>query len=202
MNLTEALTVIASVGGLDPAQLIAFAAEDNIGGRDTGNWRGNSIFADEGKLLYALVRALKPEMCLEIGTAQGCGATHILAALSKNKYGQLTSIDVDATVGDGIPAELRKRWTFVHEDGLTAALPAADVVFEDGAHDYNFTTAMLRRIQALHPRVIVSHDALSHLAYGDAFQVLHAWQDVFGNVRTVQIDHAFTGLAYHFNGAN
>lgn len=201
MNLTEALTEIARAGSLDPAELIACAAEDNIGGRDTGQWRGDSFFADEGRVLYALIRALKPEHVLEIGSAEGCSTTHILTALDKNKRGHLTSIDIDPDAGVKVPAALRKRWTFVNEDALTAELPAADVVFEDGDHHYPFASAILKRITPLNPRVLLSHDALSHLTYGDAFQVYNAWRDVFGKVDTVQIDHAFTGLAYHFNGA-
>lgn len=201
MNLTEALTEIARAGSLEPAELMAYAAEDTIGGRDTGQWRGDSFFADEGRVLYALIRALKPESVLEIGSAEGCSATHILTALAKNDYGHLTSIDIDPDAGAKIPDALRKRWTFVNEDALTADLPAASVVFEDGDHHYPFASAILKRIQVLHPRVLLSHDALSHLTYGDAFQVYNAWRDVFGKVDTVQIDHAFTGLAYHFNGA-
>lgn len=201
MNLTEALTEIARAGSLDPAELIAYAAEDTIGGRDTGDWIGMSIFRDEGRVLYALVRALKPESVLEIGTAQGCGTTHILAALAKNKSGHCTSIDIDGNAGYGIPDALKKQWTFVHEDALTASLPDASVVFEDGSHSYNFTTNILRRLTPLHPRVIVAHDMYSHETYGDAFQVLNAWRDVMGVVTGVKIDHAFTGLAYHFNGA-
>lgn len=201
MNLTDALTEIARAGDLDPVELIAYAAEDTIGGRDTGDWIGMSIFRDEGRVLYALVRALKPEHVLEIGTAQGCGTTHILAALNKNKAGHCTSIDIDASAGFGIPDALKKRWTFINEDALTAELPDASVVFEDGEHGYSFTAHMLTRIQAMHPRVIVAHDMYSHEAYGEAFQVLNAWRDVMGVVTGVKIDHAFTGLGYHFNGS-
>lgn len=201
MNLTEALTEIARAGDLNPAELIAYAAEDTIGGRDTGQWRGDSFFADEGRVLYALIRALKPESVLEIGTAEGCSATHILTALEKNQRGHLTSIDIDTDAGVKIPAALRKRWTFVNEDALTADLPAASVVFEDGDHHYPFATAILKRIQTLNPRVLLSHDMYSHETYGEAFQVLNAWRDVMGVVTGVKIDHAFTGLGYHFNGA-
>lgn len=200
MNLAEALTQIAMAGSLDPAQLIVYAAEDTIGGRDTGAWRGDSLFADEGRVLYALIRALRPDSVLEIGSAEGCSATHILTALDRNKHGRLTSIDIDPDAGAKIPDALRKRWTFIHQDALTAVLPASDFVFEDGDHHYPFASAILKRIQTLNPTVLLSHDALSHRVYGDAFQVQHAWLDAFGEMAAVQIGAAFTGLAYRFNG--
>lgn len=201
MNLAEALTQIAIAGSLDPAKLIAYAAEDNIGGRDTGNWRGDSLFADEGRVLYALIRAFHPASVLEIGSAEGCSATHILTALAKNKSGHLTSIDIDPDAGAKIPDVLRSRWTFVNQDVFKVDLPPAQFVFEDGAHDYGFTYNLLRRIVPLKPWVLISHDALSHRVYGDAFQVENAWLDAFGEMAAVQIGAAFTGLAYRFNGA-
>lgn len=202
MNLNEALRQVAADGNLNADELIAYAAEDHIGGRDTGDWPAMSVFADEGKVVYALVRALKPEQVVEIGVASGGGSTHILSALEANNKGKLWSVDLVPDCGLKIPEHLRHRWTFVTDDALIAKLPArADFCFEDGAHNFDFTSRILTHLKALGPRVILSHDALSHEVYGDAFQVLKAWQATLNPHKTLHIDNAFTGLAYWFNDA-
>jgi methyltransferase family protein len=199
MNLNDALTQIATDAGLNADDLIRYAAEDNIGGRDTGQWSGMSTFADEGKVLYALIRALRPAQVVEVGVASGGTSTHILSALAANDFGALWSVDIDANCGLNIPAHLVDRWTFVVGDALTVDLPErADFIFEDGEHGYDFTSRMLTRLKALNPRMLVSHDYYTHLTYGDAFQVQRAFTDVFGD-KGVLIDGAFTGLGYWVN---
>lgn len=199
MNLNEALTQIAVDANLNADDLIRFAAEDNVGGRDTGHWSGMSTFADEGKVLYALIRALRPEHVVEVGVASGGTSTHILSALHANDFGALWSVDVEANCGLNIPEDLRGRWTFVVGDALTVDLPErADFIFEDGEHSYAFTFNILTRLKALNPRILLSHDYYTHLTYGDAFQVQRAFADVLGD-KGVLIDGAFTGLGYWVN---
>lgn len=198
-SLADALTQIAQAANLDASELIAYAAEDNVGGRDTGNWSGMSTFADEGKVLYALIRALRPIQVVEVGVASGGTSTHILSALHANDFGTLWSVDIEANCGLNIPEHLRGRWTFVVGDALTVDLPArADFAFEDGEHGYFFTSSILKRLKALSPRMIMSHDYYTHLTYGEAFQVQRAFTDVLGD-RGVMIDGAFTGLGYWVN---
>lgn len=200
MRFDDALRQIAADGNLNADALIAFAAEDQIGGRDTGDWPAMSIFADEGKLIYALVRALRPAQVVEVGVASGGGSTHILSALEANNHGQLWSVDLVPDCGLKIPDHLRHRWTFVTGDALTVPLPPrADFCFEDGAHSLDFTSQILTRLKALNPRLIMSHDALTHEVYGEAFQVLNAWKAVLNPHKTLHIEAAFTGLAYWWN---
>ncbi len=200
MKLDDALRQLAADGNLNADELIAYAAEDHIGGRDTGDWPAMSVFADEGKVVYALVRALRPAQVVEVGVASGGTSTHILSALEVNGKGKLWSIDIAPDCGLNVPENLRHRWTFVNGDALVETLPKkADFCFEDGAHSLEFTTQILERLKALNPRAILSHDALTHLAYGDAFQVLPAFKAVLGTDKTLGIDGAFTGLAYYFN---
>lgn len=202
MRLTDALRQLAADGNLNADELIAYAAEDNIGGRDTGQWPNMSVFADEGRVVYALIRALKPAQVIEVGVASGGTSTHILSALEVNGKGNLWSVDIVPDCGLNVPANLRHRWTFVTADALTVQLPdRADFCFEDGAHNMTFTTQVLTRLKALNPRAILSHDALTNEVYGDAFQVLPAFKEALGTDKTLRIDNAFTGLAYWFNDA-
>lgn len=178
---------------LDTQYLIDLMSEDDTGGRDTGQWIGMSVHAVEGQLLYALVRHFKPKHVLEIGMAQGCGTTHILRALAKNGTGKMTSVDIDFEAGSGIPDELRHLHTFILGDSRYVKLPKADFVFEDADHLYEPTLATLTRVLELKPRVLVSHDLLSHQTYGDEFGVMRAWNTLFGDDFIVY-DRAFTGI--------
>jgi predicted O-methyltransferase YrrM len=52
-----------------------------------------SGLGDSANLLYGLVRSMKPETCVEIGSAQGKSACYIGAALKENRRGKLYAID-------------------------------------------------------------------------------------------------------------
>lgn len=199
MRLEEALQQIATDAGLDAAELIRYAAEDHVGGRDTGDWPGMSTFAPEGQAIYALVRALRPAFVVEVGVDSGGTSTHILTALEANGAGALWSVDINPECGAMVPEHLRHRWTFVNADALTVELPEhADFIFEDGEHGYDFTFNILTRLRELNPRMLLSHDYYTHLTYGDAFQVQRAFTDVLGD-KGVLVDGAFTGLGYWVN---
>jgi predicted O-methyltransferase YrrM len=198
MNLNDALRQIAADGGLDADELIAYANEDAIGGRDTGAWDSMSTFADEGRIIYALVRALKPYRVIEIGVASGGTSTHILTALENNGNGELHSFDIEANCGINVPEHLRHRWTFTVGDALTTDYPDADFVFEDGAHTLEFGQAIYPRLKALSPRIIVAHDYYTHETYG-GFHVKEAFDAVLPDGLGVKVDGAFTGLGVWFN---
>ena len=214
MHLHDCLRELATALNLDADHLVIYATEDNIGGRDTLQGRyalpgavtdfsGMSVFAAEGKILYALVRALKPDTVVEIGVDAGCSSYHILAAMETNQRGHLHSVDI-ATEGIGreVPERLRHRWTLqTGVDGLTASLPGnADICFEDANHLYQPTVDTLTRLKSLNPRLMLSHDAVTHLTYGEGgFQVLPAFRDVLGTDRYVLPDGSIAGLAYWVN---
>jgi hypothetical protein len=208
MNLQDALRQIAATGNLNADELIAFAAEDTVGGRDTRHgqsvsegqtdWPGMSTFAAEGQIIYALVRALRPEQIVEIGVDSGGTTTHILTALAANGTGKLYSVDINPGCGSAVPDHLKAPWTFVAGDGLTANLPPADFCFEDGSHELEFTRAMLTRLKALAPRIILSHDYYSHEVYGGFF-VKQAFDEVLPGGQGIKVDGAFTGLGLWFN---
>src|SRR5438874_13144930 len=53
----------------------------------------NSGLGDSANLLYGLVRSMKPETCVEIGSARGKSACYIGIALTENGQGRLYAID-------------------------------------------------------------------------------------------------------------
>jgi len=185
---------LSRITGKPAGDFIDYLESDHLGGRDTGQWSGMSVHEMEGRIIYALVRAYKPKTVLEIGTADGCGATHILQALEHNGSGKLISLDLAQGSGAGIPEHLRHRWTLQIGNSLDAPLPKADFVFEDGAHEYEICLPTTKRILAeVKPKVLCAHDLLSHLTYGGAFGVGKAWSELFGNEMAV-LEVAFTGL--------
>jgi predicted O-methyltransferase YrrM len=78
----------------------------------------------QGPLLYLLVRALRPQRVVETGVGPGYSTAWLLAALSANQSGELTSIGPgptagrqlgvhDFSVGQFVHPSLRTRWTLV-----------------------------------------------------------------------------------------
>ncbi|MCW2951450.1 MAG: hypothetical protein JWQ48_620 [Conexibacter sp.] len=73
--------------------------------------------ASLGELIYALVRATRPDAVIETGIATGVTSAFALAALEDNAHGALHSVDLPpgalvagGLVGSGIPPTLRHRW--------------------------------------------------------------------------------------------
>lgn len=202
MNLAEALRQIAVDFNLNAQDLIAYAGEDTESGWDYGHggWRVGSLFKEEGQVIYALVRALKPQNVLEIGVCTGCSATHILMALERNGSGKLTSIDVDPGAGKQLPDRYRGVWEFVRADALTwleMTNRRFDFCFEDSVHSYEFTKPVLELARARGSKVILSHDA-THRDTGAA--VSRAVTEALGELRTVTIDPSDCGMAYWMSG--
>jgi predicted O-methyltransferase YrrM len=136
-----------------------------------------------GELLYALLRAVHPEVVVETGVAQGITSAYILAALSDNGHGRLISIDLPSRsmirsqiVGAAVPAELRSRWTYYW--GSSRRL-LRDVLQDHGAqvglfvHDSDHSYEnMLRELTAAwettgHGTWIVADDVQLHNAFED-----------------------------------
>jgi predicted O-methyltransferase YrrM len=53
----------------------------------------HSGLADSSSILYGLVRSLKPEVCVEIGSARGNSTCAMAMALKENGHGKLYAID-------------------------------------------------------------------------------------------------------------
>lgn len=175
--LNIALTQIANAFQLDARKLIDHAAQDPHGGYhadyDDG-FPSGSLWRVEGQALYAIVRTLKPQNVLELGTWHGASATHLLQGLVDNGQGGLTCIDSraygDITIGDMIPDGLRSRVTIhqtTFEQHLATLEPNSyDFIFEDGMHETPQVTSIWKAAKRLLRLggMIVSHDAMHPIA--------------------------------------
>jgi len=59
-----------------------------------------SLVPSEGAALYAIVRARRPGVVIETGTANGVSTAYLLAALERNAAGRLVSIDLPFRAGE------------------------------------------------------------------------------------------------------
>jgi predicted O-methyltransferase YrrM len=160
--------------GMDGMALEAYAAQDQIGGVDTG-WYTGSLWSAEGKVLYALARALNVNRAVEFGTWRGCSAAHIAQAIHdarRDEPGYLDCVDIWESAGADIPDGLRPfiRMTFLDMCDYTATAAEYgaqyELIFEDGPHDEGTVQFVWERSRDLlmPGGVIISHDALHDTA--------------------------------------
>lgn len=124
-----------------------------------------SCWGSEGRFLYRQVRDLKPRIVVEVGRWAGASASHIALALKDNGFGRLYSIDINESMGDMIPDNLRTWITFVNVDALTYEWPKdlpIDLLLEDGMHSPGFTSTILRNYKA---KTVIVHD-FKHVTVG------------------------------------
>jgi predicted O-methyltransferase YrrM len=113
-----------------------------------------SGIGDSGSLLYGLVRSMKPEICVEIGSARGKSACFIGMALKENGHGRLYAIDpheptawndtnsvdtFETFLGNISALELSKQVTVIRSHSQDAARDwdrPIDLIFIDGDHSY------------------------------------------------------------------
>ncbi|MCH7827570.1 MAG: class I SAM-dependent methyltransferase [Bacteroidetes bacterium] len=125
---------------------------------DESKWPVGSIFENEGKRLYDLVRKEKPLLIVEIGGFVGCSTSWMAKAIRDNKKGKIISIDNNAHAGKWslIPKELKQFVAFAVNDCFSCKVPEdIDILFEDGMHTYGFTQKVLERFPA---KIVVCHD--------------------------------------------
>ena len=132
---------------------------------------------EDGWLLYSLVRACKPKICLEIGTANGFTGIMIGAALAQNHGGLLYTVDRDGGAIDRARENLfyfGLQHVVVAECGdalkvlptccktLTDGDNKIDFFFEDGNHG---STAIVDEMRIIQPYLakgcyLAFHDTL------------------------------------------
>jgi predicted O-methyltransferase YrrM len=149
---------------------------------------------DTAPVLYPIVRAVKPNMVVETGTAAGLSSCMILQALNRNMNGHLYSIDLpletvvwtdgthlrkvrlneDRASGWAIPQSIRSRWTMI--EGRSAdVLPDllnkfnVDLFLHDSDHSYENMSLELETVRAhLNPRgLMLADDADIHPGFSD-----------------------------------
>lgn len=153
------------------------------------NWE-HRVKASPGNvsIYYALVRELKPNRIVETGTATGSMTSYLLAALNKNKCGQLTSLDLapisgkltmdlslpQNEVGYWIPEVYKDRWTYIPGDSKVT-LPRVmvdekvDFFIHDSLHTRShmlFEYAVARSLMR-EGAIIASDDVLWNNSFDD-----------------------------------
>lgn len=205
MNLFDALSEIGEFLGLDPDLLRAYAQEDeHIGGfhfdASQATFPMGSLWGVEGQVIYALVRALRPQQALELGTWHGASATHILTALDENTIASLLdSVDMWEGAGTLVPQALRFRWYMHYREAVQYLTKRAykggyGFVFEDCIHSESEVYAI---VTALKPKlrkgaVVVHHDSEHG---GDGQQIQRALTRAGVNYRSWLIEPSDCGIA-------
>jgi len=135
-----------------------------------------------GRIVWCVVRHLRPEKVVETGVARGITSRILLDALDRNGTGGLWSVDLPMLrsrwheqTAAAVPLDRRSRWTYVRGSsrrrlaGLLADLGEIDLFIHDSAHTqsnmrYEFETAW----PALRSGgVLVSHDITMNAAFHD-----------------------------------
>lgn len=164
--------------------------------------------ADPGlaRTCYALARALRPDVVVETGVANGVTSSFLLQALELNGAGELHSIDRPppgtdpSLVGRLVPAELRGRWT-LHRGASKSVLPALvsglgpiGLFVHDSRHSWRNVRRELRTIspRLARPAAVIVDDAERHSALQD-------WAERAGASRVELVEEpgkpAFFGVA-------
>lgn len=177
MTFDEALQILADELGLHKPVLKRFANEwdGSLHPKQTGEHP--NVHLTDRKILYALIRATKPERVLESGTNDGEGANVILAALKKNKNGgELVTVDIADHGGRHIAPEY-ENVEVVRQDivEFVAQFPTAnrtpfDFIYDDSSHEVHTVRVIYEHLHLLaHPEcVVISHDVATGV--GDAIR--------------------------------
>jgi hypothetical protein len=173
----DLLYQLAVENGLDALELVKYVDEDQLGGYHwnaaLSKWNVGSVFESEGQMLYALVRYLKPQTIVEIGSFHGCSTAHMALALKANGKGKIVAVD-DVRNGafhDQYPEELKSLVEMVVSEGSAylATVPpgSIDFVFEDSSHSEEDTYQISKAaLQALIPGgFLINHDAMHDKAF-------------------------------------
>lgn len=189
MNLEQALNLIAAQTHCDHEALQAYAAEDTLLGGY--HWNGalatfpaGSIWGVEGQVLYTLVRHLKPDKVVEIGSWGGCSAAHLALAVKANGKGHVCSVDNASETsfepGYLLPGELKPYVTLIRANGQDYLKEQDDgsigLLFEDANH----TTVLVKELVELGLKkceaggIIVNHDAARQFAYDGSGRIASA----------------------------
>jgi predicted O-methyltransferase YrrM len=160
ISLATACKLIASQFDYDATDFKNLTNEDPHKGYP--DFPAGSVFAEEGKILYAITRYMSAQKIVEIGTWAGVSALHFAAAL-EHTGGRLTSIDIWKREGEVIPANLRQYTQFLRAYGdkyLASFTDSLDIVFEDSEHTYENTLKHVRAAKkALRPGgMLIVHD--------------------------------------------
>lgn len=153
--------------GIELDTLMPFAESDDLGGyhpdEHQRKWGSGAVWEVEGKTLYALVRALKPQNILEIGSGTGCSTNHMAKALQQNGGGHIVTIDRANT--PYVAHELRDLIDVRNDDAINylALQPdnSIDFLLEDADHSIQLCQVIgeLAKTKLKPGGVLIAHDA-------------------------------------------
>lgn len=137
-----------------------------------------AIEAVTSKLLFLIVRALRPATVFETGVANGHSTFVLLAALKRNGSGRLHSTDIRDDIAALVDSPMRFPWKY-HRlpltrsrealESLVASLPPIDLFLHDSDHSYawqRFEYDALRKHLA-RGGVLISDDVDASYAFLD-----------------------------------
>lgn len=173
LNRTHLEWFVATVANIGVGQARVYVAElleddvlrEHVANRtETSNRSG---LADRevryGRRLgwYALVRARKPAHVVETGTDKGLGACVLAAALLRNGYGQLTTMDINDAAGYLLTGKYASVADLRIGDSLTVlpTLPNADLFIHDSWHSREHEDAEIRGVRLQADALVISDNA-------------------------------------------
>lgn len=131
------------------------------------------VTRDAGLAIYSIIRHYRPGVVLETGVANGFSTRLILAALNKNNYGKLISVEINSNVGCLLDKMDKRRWKLVvgkPESVLkntVRGLENIDVFLHDSNHAYKNMTMEFETISKKLGRksIVMSDDINPHGAF-------------------------------------
>lgn len=177
--LIDTLFMMESFLGIEADSLLPYAEADSIGGYHPDpsqrQWGSGAIWAVEGQILYALIRALKPVNVVEIGSGTGCSTNHIASALKENDIEQFEHVGHVVTLDRGntpaIHDFLQAYVTVLAGDAIhlleLMANNSLDFILEDADHSEEmcYRVGELAKTKLAPGGVLLAHDA-AHFGVG------------------------------------
>lgn len=107
---------------------------------------GGSVWEQEGKSIFALIRHFKPKRILEIGNFKGVSSNHILQAVELNGFGEVTLVDIREVLD--YEKIHNTKFNRVIDDSLKFVDKEIDYDFIvlDGCHEYEHVKKELKSI--------------------------------------------------------
>jgi predicted O-methyltransferase YrrM len=116
----------------------------------------------EAETTYLLLRHLRPEKVVEIGSLHGWSTSWTLRALADNGTGRMTTVDLIGHAAATVPMALAKnRWEFRQGDARTLSgdwLSDADYLFIDADHGARFARWYLSEVFPAIDAAVSVHD--------------------------------------------
>jgi predicted O-methyltransferase YrrM len=126
------------------------------------------IGEDDGIMLHALIRAIKPKLVFEVGTWRGVSALWIISGLIENGSGKLITCDIgDYGVKDVFKSLGVDKWVeFRQTDSRIAKEYDIDIAFIDGGHELKDVEEDFKNITMKNKPFLIFHDCNFEMSIG------------------------------------